>query len=1043
MTFVLASGRAAALDPSVPLSQYALDTWQEGLPQASVHAVLQARDGYLWLGTYEGLVRFSGVAFVVHDRDRTAALTSNSVRTLLEAPDGALWIATLGGGVVRMKDGRFDRLDERTGLPSDYVHALAADGTGTVWAGTDRGLARLGTGGVESVPLPVEGPPPSVRSLLVGSDGAVWVGTQKDGLFVLRSGGVARITSGQGLPGNSVFALAPAAGGAVWVGLYDGGLALVEAARVLPAAQALPSNRVWCLLAEPDGTLWIGTEGGGVSRLSRGRLETLSTREGLPHGFVRSLAFDREGSLWVGTNAGLSRLRDRKVTVYGARQGLLDENARSVCEDGAGTVWVATDSDGLFRVDGERVVRPPGEAALAGRELRSVVPDGRGGVWAGSNGQGLFHVGREGVTRLGRAEGLPSETVYALAVGPDGTVWAGTWDAGLCRLEDGRCQVLGRAQGLPSETIRALLPRADGTLLVGTDGGGVAVLSGGKVSVLSTREGLSNDTVFSFHEDGRGDVWVGTAAGLNRVSGGRVFAFRKSHGLHDEKVFAILEDAEEALWLSSNKGIFRVRRSDLDAVAEGKRAAFSGLALGRADGMPADQCNGASSPAGWHARDGRLWFPTVRGVVVVEPGRLRRNLLPPPVVVDAVVAGGRVLSPAGAAELPGGTGKLEVRYDALSFLVPSRVRFRYRLEGWDASWVEAGTRREAFYTNLPPGSYRFRVVAANNDGVWNEQGAAWAFRLRPRLHQTWPFRLGVAAAAVALGAGLYAARVRGLRTRQTLLERLVEERTRSLSEEKERAEALRARAEAASSAAEEASRAKSQFLANMSHELRTPLNAVIGYTELLAEDARTRGDAAATGDLERIRSAADHLLALIDDVLDLSKIEAGRMEVRATAVDVADLFAEVERTVEPLVEGHGSRLVVEVAPGVGTMLTDHVRLRQILLNLLSNAAKFTERGTVRLTAVREERLGEGWLVFEVWDTGIGMTPAQVARLFAPFTQADATTSRRYGGTGLGLALSRRLARLLGGDVTVESVEGKGSTFRVEVPERLPGAPASG
>ncbi len=1030
---------APALDPSTPLSQYGLDAWQDGLPQNSVHAILQTRDGYLWFGTYEGLVRFNGVSFVVHDTRNTTALRSSNVWTLLEDRHGMLWVGTLGGGVVRSRGGVFTRWGEREGLPSEYVRALAEDAGGTVWAGTDGGLARFDGTSFRAVELPPPFPRPAVRSLLPDPAGGLWVGTADVGLLRWDGRAVRRVHPLEGRAPGAVYALAAVPGG-VAAALY--GVGLVEASsdgavRVVGPREGLPSALTWSLLADPSGALWVGSDGGGLARLSRGRVETLAVADGLANSFVRSLALDREGSVWVGTNGGLNRLRDRKVLVYGARDGLPDENVRSVARTADGTLWAGTDSNGLAALGGGRFVAPAGEAALRGVAVRAVVADGDA-LWVGTNGAGLVRVAGGKVTRWGRAQGLPSDSVYAVAVGPGGEVWAGTYGGGLARWDGRRFAVVDRSKGLPRDVIRCVLPARDGTVWVGTDAGGLARLKDGVLSVLDTRHGLANDVVFSLHEDAEGLLWIGTAGGLSVLrNDGSLRSVGLADGLPDEKVFEILEGGGGDLWMSSNKGIFRVSRAEVLERIAGRRGPFGALALGRADGMPISQCNGASSPAGLRDADGRLWFPTLRGLVGVDPARLRSNLAPPPVVVDRVVVDGRPVAGAPPVELPPRTEKVEIHYDGLSFQAPEKVCFRYRLEGFEPAWVDAGTRRSAYYTALPPGDFVFRVVAANNDGVWNETGARFAFRIRPGLHQRLGFRLGLVALLIASAGTGYALRMRGLRARQTELQRLVDERTRSLVAEIQRAEELRRQAEAALREAAEANRAKSRFLANMSHELRTPLNAILGYAELLVEEPEVASSPGALEDVAKIRAAGGHLLQLIGDLLDLSKVEAGRMEVVSEAVGVAEVVEEVARTVRPLVEANRNRFVVTVGPDAGRMTADPLRLRQVLFNLLSNAGKFTEDGTVELGARRESRREGEVVVFRVSDTGIGMSAEQLERVFTPFVQGDASLTRRFGGTGLGLALSRHLARLMGGRISVTSAEGEGTTFLVELPAVSP------
>ena len=1030
------AGRARALDPATPLGQYGLDSWQEGLPQNSVHSVLQTRDGYLWLGTYEGLVRFNGVSFVVHETRNTAALRSNTVWALHEDRLGTLWAGTLGGGVVRTRGGVFTRYGQRDGLPSEYVWALAEDSEGGRWAGTDAGLSRFDGTASRAVPLPAPYEGLSIRSLLADAAGRLWVGTASLGLLVLQRGALRRVHPLEGRAPGAVHALAPSPGG-VAAAFYGLGLVEVSAdgrARVRGRQDGLPSDLAWSLLRDRNGALWAGTDGGGLARITPSGIEVLRPASGLSHSFVRSFCEDREGSVWVGTNAGLNRLRDRKVLSWGAREGLPDENVRSVAQTSDGTLWAGTDSNGIAAFRGGRFVVPPEAAGLRGVAVRALVAGPANELWIGTSGAGLFRLAGGTLTRYGREAGLPSEIVYAVALDAKGRPWAGTYGRGVARADGRRFTVLDRAQGLPGDVVRCILHGRDGTAWIGTDGGGLARLKGGVLSVLDSRHGLSSDVVYSLHEDADGLLWIGTSGGLSVLRrDGSLRSVGLADGLPDEKVFAILEGAAGELWLSSNRGISRVSRADVLSRIEGRRGPFPALALGRADGMPSSQCNGASWPAGLRASDGRLYFPTLRGLVAVDPGRVPSNPFPPPVVVERVLVDGRPVAGAPPVELSPNSSRIEIHYDGLSLQAPDSVRFRYRLEGFEDAWVDAGARRSAFYTSLPPGEYVFRVVAANNDGVWNETGASFGFRLRPGLHQRPSFRLAVAALLLLAVATGYALRVRGLRARQTELQRLVDERTRSLVAEIQRAEELRRRSDGAFREAAEANRAKSRFLANMSHELRTPLNAILGYAELLAEEPEVSGNARALEDVGKIRTAGRHLLQLIGDLLDLSKVEEGRMEVVPEPFSVREAVEESVRTVRHLVEANRNRLLVSIDEGTGEMTADAFRLKQILLNLLSNAGKFTEGGTVELEVRRESRPGGDALVFRVADTGIGMSAEQLQRVFTPFVQGDASLTRRFGGTGLGLALSQHLARLMGGHIRVTSAERRGTTFVLELP----------
>ncbi len=1035
-----AAGPALALDPGKRVTQYRLDVWRtrDGLPQSSVESMLQTRDGFLWFGTQEGLARYDGVSFTVFDKRSSAAVRHNRILCLAEDREGAVWFGTEGGGLTRLAHGETTAIGVAEGLPR-FVRALAVGGDGALWIGTDDGLFRrdgAGAPGLRRFGVADGLTDERIAALRVARDGTLWVGTRR---------GVTRLRGDRfgadGLPPELAVSPAEPIGesrdGTLWFSV-PGGLAGWRAGRLeaLTRDDGTPLGIVHAVLDDRDGNLWVATEA-GVCRRSRGRLETLSTSQGLSNDVVLSLLEDTEGSLWIGTqDGGLDRLADGSFVTYGAREGLAADIASPIYEDRAGNLWIGTRGGGISRYrDGRFTTFGPKEG-FPDPYVQSFVQDRDGLLWIGTRSSGLVAWdGHRFFTPKG-AERLPGRSVRALCAARDGSLWIGMSHAGIARLKDGVVTTLGVGDGLPDDSSFFLHESRDGSLWIATNGGGLARLKDGRITVLSTKDGLSADVVNVIHEEPDGVLWIGTyGGGLCRLADGRLSCATTREGLYDDAVFQLLPDAAGGFWISCNRGVYRVPKAELEELARGERKSVTCVPYGTADGMRNAECNGADQPAGWRTRDGRLWFPTIEGVVVVDPAHLVRNVVPPPVRVERLVADDRIVTDR-APRLAPGTEKLELHYTALSFRVPPRVRFRYRLEGYDEAWVDAGTRRAAFFTHLPPGDYRFQVIAANEDGLWNEVGATLAFRLEPRLFQRRGFQLLLGAALGGLAVGAWRLRAARHDARERELLALVDERTRAMKDEKERAESARAEAERqreiaqrAREEADGASEAKSQFLANTSHELRTPLNAILGYTELLEEEALAENRESEAGDLQKIRASARHLLGLINDILDLSKIEAGKLELLLEDVAVAPAVDEVAGTVRPLVERSGNRLVLLVPADAGTLRADGARLRQVLLNLLANAAKFTKGGVVSLEVVREP----GVIRFRVHDTGIGMTADQLGRLFQPFTQADVSTTRQFGGTGLGLVISRRLAQLMGGDVSVTSEPGKGSTFTVTLP----------
>lgn len=1013
----------AGLDPKTPVARYGHDVWQDALPQNTVHSVLQTRDGYLWLGTYEGLVRFNGVDFTIFDKRNTPAIRNNGIRSLYEDRSGTLWIGTASAGVLTYRDGEFSAWTTEQGLASNFVFALSEDASSGVWIGTNGGLSRYANGAFENFTIANGLTSNRIRSLWTARDGSLWIGTDGGGLDRYVDGRFIAYTTAQGLPAGTVTAIREDQAGAIWVGTDGGGVARYFNGEftVVTTANGLPSDRVSALWEDAQGSLWIGTDGGGLARFAEGKFQVRSIDGGLSDAYVRSLWEDREGSLWIGTNGGLNRLKDGKFVAWRTRDGLSSEYARVVCEDERGVIWIGTDGGGLNRINGDRITSMSRKTGFPSDFVRAVWPNPGGGVWAGTVDAGLVLVTDGATRRFTTAEGLPSNDIRSVWASPSGDVWIGTGGAGLVRMRDGQMERFGVADGIGSGDVRAVIGDGRGGIWIGTNGGGVSYYDGAKWTTTRVADGLAGDVVFSILPDSEGRVWVGSSDGLTLRDDSGWHRLTTAEGLFDDLAFSINEDQAGNLWMSCNKGVYRAAVDDLVAVARGERAQVRCVAYGRPDGMGSTQCNGASQPAGWRGRDGRIWFPTVAGVSVVDPAAIRLNDIPPPVIISKFVVDGVQRPRLDGADLAARSGRFEFHYDGLSFLVPEKVRFRYRLEGVDEDWVDAGQRRVAYYNPLPPGEYTFRVQAANNDGVWNEVGASMRFTLPPPIWRRW---WAIALYILAIGGavyGLHRLRVLALRRRTELLESEVTARTEALARSERRAL--------------EANRAKSTFLANMSHELRTPMNAILGFVQLMQRDRGLTGEQ--RENLSIVERSGEHLLALINDVLSISKIEAGHITLNEHAFDLPRMLDGLRDTFRLRAEAKDLTFDVEVGRELPRFVRgDEAKLRQILINLLGNAFKFTDEGGVVLRATWEEARA----VFEVEDTGPGIGPAEIDKVFGAFVQSESGRMAQEG-TGLGLAISRSFARLMSGDISVRSAPEVGTTFRVEI--ALPATAESG
>ena len=776
---ILLGAPVTALGPDKAMTQYVHDVWQtdDGLPQNTVQAIAQTPDGYLWLGTRDGLVRFDGVRFTVFDTDNAPEIGHDFVLSLLTDARGRLWVGTAGGGLARYENGRFTRFTEAEGLPSSQVSALYEDRRGRLWVGTDGGgLVRL-----EGDPFLSEASRGALGNrirALAGDAESLWVGTEAGLARLDDDGALSSFTPEEGLSRLSVRSLLVDREGVLWVGT-DVGLNRLENGRftVFTQDDGLSHDVIWSLHEDREGSLWIGTDGGGLNRRRDGRFTSFRSAQGLSNDSVYALFEDREGNLWIGTNlGGLNRLRDGRFTPFTTAEGLSNDYIRSVYEDREGNLWIGTEGGGINRMRDGRFTAFTTEDGLSNDIVFSILEDRQGSLWIGTD-SGLTRL-RDGRFEVFTADmGLTNDSVLALYEDRAGNLWIGTYAGGLNRLANGRFTAITTNEGLSSDTVNVLLEDREGDLWIGTRGGGLDRLRDGEITVFTKKDGLSDDLVFALHEDDEGSLWIGTyGGGLNRLKDGRFTAITESEGLYDNVIHRVIEDGLGNVWMSSNKGIFRVPKKELDEVADGKRARVEPVVYGTHDGMNNAECNGGAS-AGVRTRDGKIWFPTIEGVVRIDPRHLPTNRLEPPVAIEEVLVDDRPVEPSELLELPAGTRALEVHYTALSLTAPEAVRFRYRLEGYEDAWVEAGSRRAAYYTKLPPGRYRFRVIAANDDGLWNERGATLSVVAAPRYYETLWFRGFGVIFFLSAGPLFHRFRIRRLTRQKAELERLVAERT--------------------------------------------------------------------------------------------------------------------------------------------------------------------------------------------------------------------------------------------------------------------------
>ncbi len=754
--FIAIGAPAQSPEPRRYPHEFGRQTWEteNGLPQNTVHSILQSQDGYIWIATEGGLARFDGVKFVVYNAQNTPALKSNNIRALAQTRDGSLWIAN-SDGIARLKDRRFSAFTTAGGLPSNNVWSLSEDRAGTLWAITAAGLAKFtGDRFLES------GVPDNATftgAIAADSDGTVWIGT-RSGVRTL--GRPVSETKWQGkMPNADIQQLLFGGSGTMWVGtskgLYE--FRKSERVKVYTKKNGLPADRITALYEDRGGTVWVGTDA-GLTTIVNGAVTPLSPSNMLSAETILAFAQDREGDIWVGTgSSGLNILRPQRFATYTTRDGLSDDLIHCVLQDRNGAVWIGTNAGGLTRYQNGAFATVTTRDGLASDVILALAEKADGTLLVGTP-DGLNEIRNGTVSLLTSADGLPDDFVRSILAERDGQIWIGT-RRGVARLKHGRFTIYTQSDGLGSDLVGAMLPDGESGLWISTLHG-LTRFQNGKLTNYTTPNGLSSDIITALYRDNDGILWIGTQdGGLNAFIQNKFVRFPSGLNLPNA-VYGIAEDLDQDLWISSNTGIYRVSRQALIGFAMGRRSAVSAVSYGTSDGLRISESSGGGHPTIWRANDGSLWFATLKGIAVVRGPHPRLNRVPPKVVIESVSSDDRTLDPATLAEIKPGHSRLSFEYTGLSFAAPQKVRFRYKLEGFDHNWVDAGARRVAYYTNLPPGKYRFRVLAANNDGFWNQDGAAVAFHLEPHFYQTYWFYALILAALGLLIWSAYRWRVR-------------------------------------------------------------------------------------------------------------------------------------------------------------------------------------------------------------------------------------------------------------------------------------------
>jgi len=753
----------ATLSPaarSQELINWGHQSWstENGLPQNSVHRIFQSRDGYIWIATEGGVARFNGIDFTIFNHETNPIFTSDDICCFVQDHVGVIWIGT-SDGLLQYSAGIFRRYSTRDGLPAGGIISLAVADNGALLILTSGSISSFDGVHFSTLALPGSAAP---TAMISADNGGVWIASAS-GVFLYQHGGFH----------SQQFGPLPPVGDIEGIGLLPDNNLWLRTGTTLTTLQnglthtmqidsSTSASRIQSVLAGPAGELWIGTNK-GLFLLGRNSTHP-QLQTALGSNSILSIFQDREGNLWIGTEtSGIEILRRQN---FRSIPGLSDHTATAITQASDGAMWVGSNGDGLDRWQSGNVEHFSTRNGLLSEIILALAPAADGSMWVGTP-DGLNHIEGTKIQAYTSADGLPDDLIRSLLTDVDGSLWIGT-RRGLAHWQNSRFITFTQADGFKSDLIGVLLQYHTLTSLhdlwIGTLNG-LSRLHDGKITTFTTKDGLSGNIITSLAEGPNGRLWIGTKGdGLSIWSSTSFTSLHRSD--LPQEIDSIIEDDHGDLWLGSTRGITRVSASKLIACGSSPNCDPHLFSYGRSDGMPTEEGGSIGHPASWKTIDGLLWFATRRGVAVVDPAQLAENHIPPPVVIERFTVDDIELPlPATEQNISSGHHSFAFQYAGLSYVAPAKVHYRYILEGFDKQWTDAGSRRIAYYTNLPPGHYRFRVQAANNDGVWNEAGAQIAFYLRPPFYRTLWFLLLTLLFFAAIGFLLYRLRIRRLQSK--------------------------------------------------------------------------------------------------------------------------------------------------------------------------------------------------------------------------------------------------------------------------------------
>lgn len=985
---VQAQERLNTFPPSKPLSQSSIDQWtgDDGLISNNLTSVVQGNHGFLWITAYNGLLRFDGHRFELFDRENTPFLQSDAFYQTIKEGD-KLWLATQGSGIVVYENNILKPYQPKEGkLPSSIRCLLITDSV-TFVGSNNNGLFILRNEIVEKPTFdPVSNT--SIMAIVKDTQGSIWVGTNGNGVVKIKNGTFTHYTTKNGLAGNVINALYATSDGRILIGSTNG-LDVLENDRITSVA-LLQNIQVNALTMDSYGSVWAATER-GLARINEavGTEELFTKTQGLPTLELTSLTFDKEGSLWLTTSkAGLLRLKDTGIVTYSEANGLSLDLVNIIAEGPNKELYIGTDGGGIDVFANGTFTSLELGHTLNNIGIRDICVD-KDILWIGSY-SGLLRKQGNKETLYNIETGLPAQDIRRILKDRKGDLWLATRAGGAIVFSNGKVKAsYNKENGLGANYILSIEQDKNGTIYLGTNGGGLTLVDqGGKLTTYHVTDDDSGVLIFNMHIDKRGNVWLVANTGIFHFDGAHFTQLDLEHHVKGESYFDWVEDNNGNVWVTTNKGILRIQKDEAVNYIQNKNTPIKTRLYNNYDGMKNKECTGATRAT--LASTGEVWIPTIGGASVIHPDRMIENPITPPVYITRLITDDHTYLKDELPKIKSDNIRYTFQFTSLSLVAPGQNHFKFILEGFDKQWIDGGLERETSYTNLPPGDYTFKVIASNNDELWNMKGAEYKFQVQPFFYETVWFYVALTLLAIGALFGIYKWRVADIEKRNRELKKVNSE--------------------------------LDKFVYSASHDLRAPLASVLGLVNV----ARLGDGKDIPLYLDLIEKSIQRLDGFIRDIIDFSR--NARMEIIREEITFNTLIHEVMADLRYLDEKNRILRIVTVN-GYGVFHSDSRRLKIILTNLISNAIKYHNlRKEDPFIEVKVDYT-ETQATIRVIDNGSGIAEQHMLNIFKMFYRANENIK----GSGLGLYIVNETVEKLRGEISVSSKLDEGTTFTVSLP----------